>query len=117
MFSRWFFVSHECTPRLPITDELLQTHFGPEVSYSKNWVFPSTMVFHAVLSLILIYSGDMLIYLRWLEILANPPQYLELVTWNDYGESHYIGPLSTRHTDDGGSKWANDMWATRARLV
>ncbi|KAI5824978.1 glycoside hydrolase family 71 protein [Schizophyllum commune Tattone D] len=78
---------------LPITDELLQTHFGPEVSYSKNWVFPS----------------DMLIYLRWLEILANPPQYLELVTWNDYGESHYIGPLSTRHTDDGGSKWANDM--------
>ena len=59
----------------------------------------------------------MLIYLRWLEILANPPQYLELVTWNDYGESHYIGPLSTRHTDDGGSKWANDMWATRARLV
>ena len=63
-----------------------------------------------------VYSGDMLIYLRWLEILSNPPQYLELITWNDYGESHYIGPLSTRHTDDGGSKWANDMFVLALAL-
>ena len=27
-----------------------------------------------------------------------------------YGESHYIGPLSSPHTDDGGSKWVNDMY-------
>lgn len=35
---------------------------------------------------------------------------LELVTWNDYGESHYIGPLSSPHYDDGNSKWCNDMY-------
>ncbi|TRM56732.1 glycoside hydrolase family 71 protein [Schizophyllum amplum] len=69
------------------------THFGPEVSYSKNWVFPS----------------DMLIYRRWMDILATQPQFVEMITWNDYGESHYMGPLSSSHTDDGGSKWANDM--------
>ncbi|KAF5352233.1 hypothetical protein D9757_009519 [Collybiopsis confluens] len=69
------------------------THFGPEVSYSKNWIFPS----------------DLLWYKRWLEILALQPTFVEIVTWNDYGESHYIGPLSSPHTDDGGSKWVNDM--------
>ncbi|KAF8305791.1 hypothetical protein DL93DRAFT_2120828 [Clavulina sp. PMI_390] len=69
------------------------THFGPEVSYSKNWVFP----------------GDLLWYNRWVEILAEKPQYIEIITWNDYGESHYIGPLSSPHNDDGNSKWVNDM--------
>ncbi|KAJ3751355.1 glycosyl hydrolase family 71-domain-containing protein [Lentinula detonsa] len=69
------------------------THFGPEVSYSKNWVFPS----------------DLLWYMRWLEILEMQPSFVEIVTWNDYGESHYIGPLSSPHTDDGSSKWVNDM--------
>ncbi|KAJ7087975.1 putative alpha-1,3-glucanase/mutanase [Mycena belliarum] len=69
------------------------THFGPEVPYSKNWVFP----------------GGLLWYIRWREILDLQPNFVELVTWNDYGESHYIGPLSSMHTDDGGSKWVNDM--------
>ncbi|KAL0580548.1 hypothetical protein V5O48_001453 [Marasmius crinis-equi] len=69
------------------------THFGGEVSYSKNWVFPS----------------DLLLYRRWLDILKLQPTFVEIVTWNDYGESHYIGPLSAPHTDDGASKWVNDM--------
>ena len=69
------------------------THFGPEVSYSKNWVFP----------------GDLLWYRRWTEILSTGPQFLEIITWNDYGESHYIGPLSSKHADDGNSKWVNDI--------
>ena len=69
------------------------THYGPEVSYSKNWVFP----------------GDLLWWNRWNEILTMKPQFLEIITWNDYGESHYIGSLSSKHTDDGASKWVNDM--------
>ncbi|KAF8198866.1 glycosyl hydrolase family 71-domain-containing protein [Mycena galopus ATCC 62051] len=46
------------------------THFGPEIPYSKNWVFPSDLLC--------------------------------------YGESHYVGP-SSPHSDDGSSKWVNDM--------
>ncbi|KAJ7065686.1 glycoside hydrolase family 71 protein [Mycena amicta] len=69
------------------------THFGPEVSYSKNWVFPH----------------DLLWYKRWYEILTLQPSFVEIVTWNDYGESHYVGPLSSPHTDDGSSRWVNDM--------
>ncbi|KAM7201606.1 glycoside hydrolase family 71 /Carbohydrate-binding module family 24 [Naviculisporaceae sp. PSN 640] len=46
---------------------------------------------------------------RWNEILRNSPEYVEIISWNDYGESHYIGPLSSRHSDDGHSKYVNDM--------
>ncbi|KAE8421659.1 glycosyl hydrolase family 71-domain-containing protein [Aspergillus pseudocaelatus] len=79
------------------------THFGPEVPYSKNWVFPS----------------DNLWYERWIEMLKLKPRFIEIVTWNDYGESHYIAPLASPHTDDGCSKYVNDMphngWMELAR--
>ncbi|GAB1313122.1 hypothetical protein MFIFM68171_03332 [Madurella fahalii] len=69
------------------------THFGPEVPFSKNWVFP----------------GGSLIFDRWNQVLQKGLPMVELITWNDYGESHYIGPLSSPHYDDGNSKWTNDM--------
>ncbi|CAM1508815.1 Fc.00g025540.m01.CDS01 [Cosmosporella sp. VM-42] len=69
------------------------THFGPEVSYSKNWVFP----------------GGALIFDRWNQVLSKGFPMVEIVTWNDYGESHYVGPLNSIHYDDGNSKWVNDM--------
>ena len=62
--------------------------------YSKNWIFPS----------------DQLWFDRWNQILQLGPRFVEIVTWNDYGESHYVGPLSSPHTDDGASKWVNDMY-------
>ncbi|KAJ5735403.1 glycoside hydrolase [Penicillium malachiteum] len=69
------------------------THYGSEVSYSKNWVFPSDLLWHR----------------RWNQILTLKPRFVEIITWNDYGESHYIGPLSSPHVDDGASKWVMDM--------
>lgn len=63
------------------------------MSYSKNWVFPS----------------DLLWFNRWNDLLTLGPQFVEIITWNDYGESHYIGPLSSPHNDDGASKWVMDM--------
>ncbi|KAK0709214.1 alpha-1,3-glucanase [Lasiosphaeria miniovina] len=69
------------------------THYGPEVSYSKNWLFPS----------------DTLWYDRWNTLLQSKPRFIEIVTWNDWGESSYLSPLSASHHDDGNSKWANDM--------
>ncbi|CAI6089667.1 unnamed protein product [Clonostachys chloroleuca] len=69
------------------------THFGPEVSFSKNWVFP----------------GGALIFDRWNQILDKGFPLVEMITWNDYGESHHFGPLSSPHYDDGNSKWTNDL--------
>ncbi|KAI0541346.1 glycoside hydrolase family 71 protein [Xylaria digitata] len=61
------------------------THFN-----SKNWVFicedqPN---------------------LRWEQMLALKPALVEIVTWNDFGESHYISDSQPNHSDDGSSAWA-----------
>jgi glucan endo-1,3-alpha-glucosidase len=32
-----------------------------------------------------------------------------VVTWNDYGESHHIGPYTSAHSDDGSSRWTAGM--------
>ena len=72
------------------------THFGPEVSYSKNWLFYSESLWHD----------------RWEQILELGQQgvnFVEIVTWNDYGEAHHIGPYGSAHTDDGASKWAEGL--------
>ncbi|KOC14525.1 glycosyl hydrolase family 71 protein [Aspergillus flavus AF70] len=47
------------------------------VRYHKNWV----------------WQGDDLWYTRWQQVLELEPEYVEILTWNDYGESHYIGPI------------------------
>ncbi|OAL47689.1 alpha-1,3-glucanase-like protein [Pyrenochaeta sp. DS3sAY3a] len=69
------------------------THYGDWVSYSKSWVFQSNDLW----------------FTRWNEILNLGPRFIEIVTWNDFGESAYIGPLKGQHYDDGHSKWVNDM--------
>ncbi|KAJ5019227.1 Mutanase [Colletotrichum sp. SAR 10_99] len=32
-------------------------------------------------------------YYQYLKIVYNQPDYVEIISWNDYGESHHIGPL------------------------
>ena len=39
------------------------------------------------------WSGDSLWYDRWQQIWTVQPEFVEIISWNDYGESHYIGPL------------------------
>ncbi|KAF4168090.1 hypothetical protein CNMCM6936_003685 [Aspergillus lentulus] len=45
--------------------------------YDKNWL----------------WRGDDLWYDRWVQVFYNQPEFVEIISWNDYGESHYIGPL------------------------
>ncbi|EJD50719.1 glycoside hydrolase [Auricularia subglabra TFB-10046 SS5] len=52
------------------------THFSPQ-SFNKNWLFLS----------------DTLLIDRLNQVLQLQPQLVEIATWNDFGESHYIGPL------------------------
>jgi hypothetical protein len=51
--------------------------------FGKNWM----------------WRGDDLWYDRWQQVIQIAPEFVEIITWNDYGESHYIGPL---RTDDFG---------------
>ncbi len=55
------------------------THFGP-ATYNKNWL----------------YRGDDWLYIqRWEQMISMRDQIklVEILTWNDYGESSYIGPI------------------------
>ncbi|KAL2207288.1 putative extracellular alpha-1,3-glucanase/mutanase, partial [Sarocladium strictum] len=45
--------------------------------YNKNWL----------------WRGDDLWFDRWQQVLEIQPEYVQIITWNDWGESHYIGPL------------------------
>ncbi|GAQ08424.1 mutanase Pc12g07500 [Aspergillus lentulus] len=45
--------------------------------YKKNWL----------------WNGDHLWYERWEQVLDLQPEWVEIISWNDYGESHYIGPM------------------------
>jgi hypothetical protein len=39
-----------------------------------------------------LWRGDDLWYDRWISVLTLQPEFVQIISWNDYGESHYIGP-------------------------
>ena len=39
------------------------------------------------------WHGDHLWHDQWQEVLYVQPEFVQIISWNDYGESHYIGPL------------------------
>lgn len=55
------------------------THYSPE-TYNKNWIYT---------------SDDHLYAKRWETLVSNRDtvDIVEVISWNDYGESHYIGPI------------------------
>ncbi|KAH8664684.1 glycosyl hydrolase family 71-domain-containing protein [Xylariales sp. PMI_506] len=45
--------------------------------YNKNWL----------------WRGDHIWADRWIQAMWWQPEFIEIISWNDYGESHYIGPV------------------------
>ncbi|CCA70334.1 related to glycoside hydrolase family 71 protein-Laccaria bicolor [Serendipita indica DSM 11827] len=56
------------------------THYGPN-TYNKNWLYR---------------GDDWLFAQRWEQLfnLRSRFDIIEVISWNDYGESHYIGPIA-----------------------
>ncbi|QSZ31277.1 hypothetical protein DSL72_000840 [Monilinia vaccinii-corymbosi] len=47
---------------------------------------------------------------RWQQVFQIQPQFVQIVTWNDWGESSYIGPLVSDHEVPANSlKYVKDM--------
>lgn len=40
-----------------------------------------------------LWRGDTLWFDRWVHVMTMQPDYVQIISWNDYGESHHIGPL------------------------
>lgn len=60
-----------------LSEHLYRTHANVMNSFDKNWL----------------WRGGSLWYDRWQQIWTELPEYVQIISWNDYGESHYIGPL------------------------
>jgi len=61
--------------------------------YNKNWV----------------WNGDDLWYDRWQQAIEFQPDLVEIITWNDFGESHYIGPIRESGIPSGSEWYVNGM--------
>ncbi|KAI0484353.1 glycoside hydrolase family 71 protein [Xylariaceae sp. FL0804] len=98
MTTKWddeFISSLDGKPYMAPVSPWFFTHFS-----SKNWVF----------------ICEELPTQRWEEILSLKPELVEIITWNDFGESHYIVDSEPDHSDDGSSAWASGFphsaWGT-----
>ncbi|TMW67384.1 hypothetical protein Poli38472_012500 [Pythium oligandrum] len=60
--------------------------------WNKNWL----------------WRGDNLWHYRWEDIIKFQPSMVEIITWNDFGESHYIGPLYEKSFPQGAG-YCKDM--------
>jgi len=79
------------------------THYGPD-SWNKNWI----------------YRGDDWLYnARWEMLISHRSQVdiAQIITWNDYGESSYIGPIEGDQPNS--QAWTNsfphDGWLKMTR--
>ncbi|KAL3429247.1 glycoside hydrolase [Aspergillus tetrazonus] len=61
----------------------------PYIMPVSPWFYTNLRQFHKNW----VWQGDDLWYTRWQQVLELQPAYVEILTWNDYGESHYIGPV------------------------
>jgi len=69
------------------------THYGPN-SFNKNFVFLADQHLYAK---------------RWESIIGSRDQFdiVEIISWNDYGESHYVGPI--KGAQPNSQAWTNGM--------
>jgi hypothetical protein len=54
-----------------------------------------------------LWTGDHLWNDRWNQVWFEKPEFVEIITWNDYGESSYVGPLDSRQVDFFGPTLGN----------
>ena len=75
---------------MPAISPFFFTHFGAN-SWNKNWLY---------------MSDDWLYASRWEQVIAmrDEASMTEILTWNDYGESSYIGPI------EGALPSGSDAW-------
>jgi hypothetical protein len=74
--------SHNKAWMAPVSPYFAKHYGGLPDGAKPNWVFGN-------------YKGAGLYIDRWEQLIADQPNFIEIVTWNDYPEASYIGPIST----------------------
>ncbi|KAH7157340.1 glycoside hydrolase [Dactylonectria estremocensis] len=62
-------------------------------------------------------SSDSLWYDRWQQVLEVMPEYIEIITWNDFSESSYIGDIVDAQVVEGADVYVNGMDHSAMRAV
>ncbi|KAL4886329.1 glycosyl hydrolase family 71-domain-containing protein [Aspergillus karnatakaensis] len=66
--------------------------------WNKNWL----------------WRGDDLWHYRWHQVIELQPALVQILSWNDYGETHYIGPIFEPGIPDGAERYVkgspHDAW-------
>ncbi|KAI9731806.1 MAG: hypothetical protein M1834_004595 [Cirrosporium novae-zelandiae] len=62
-------------------------------AYGKNWT----------------WRGDSLWHQRWQQVIELQPEFVQILSWNDFGESHYIGPIYESAVVAEATKYVNNM--------
>ncbi|KZF20390.1 glycoside hydrolase family 71 protein [Xylona heveae TC161] len=90
-----------------VEDELYMTTLG-----SKPYMMPVSPWFYTNIpqwNKNWLWRGDDLWHDRWQQVIELQPALVEILTWNDFGESHYIGPIHSSGIPSGAEKYVNDM--------
>ncbi|KAI0483774.1 glycoside hydrolase family 71 protein [Xylaria cf. heliscus] len=62
-------------------------------------------------------SSDSLWFDRWKQVLDIKPEYIQIITWNDYGESSYINAPISHQIVSGAGPYVNGFDHTAFRFV
>ncbi|PLB43141.1 mutanase [Aspergillus steynii IBT 23096] len=66
--------------------------------WNKNWL----------------WRGDDMWHYRWQQVMELQPALVQILSWNDYGETHYIGPIYEPGIPDGAARYVqnhpHDAW-------
>jgi len=72
-----FSLERDASAKLPYMMPVSPWFYTNLPGYDKNWL----------------WASDTLWFDRWHQVLVMKPRWVQIISWNDYGESHYIGPI------------------------
>ncbi|KAG4442833.1 hypothetical protein IFR05_001714 [Cadophora sp. M221] len=93
--------------------EFLDNVFGGDGSDFSHYMMPVSPWFYTNMPGFeknWMWRGDSLWYDRWEQVKYLQPEFVQIITWNDWGESHYIGPLHMNEMDVFGEKAGNSPY-------
>ncbi|KAF0331158.1 mutanase [Colletotrichum asianum] len=76
--------------------ELADGYLKPDGSGGKPYMMPVSPWFYTNMPGFKknwLWRGDDLWHDRWIQVVYKQPEYVQIISWNDYGESHHIGPI------------------------
>ncbi|EEH33153.2 alpha-1,3-glucanase [Paracoccidioides lutzii Pb01] len=103
--SSWDAWPNGANPKSRKADDAYRKVLGP-----KTYMMPVSAWFYTSLpqwGKNWLWRGDDLWFMRWQQVITLQPEIVQILTWNDYGESSYIGPIHKNGIPDGAAEYVD----------